>query len=98
MTDTEWIERAGREAWIVLTADDAIRRNELERAAVQEHSVQLFCVTSARLTGPEQRDRLLKNIHRILQRSQKPGPFIYGVHEKSVVLLWRPEDGSNTAQ
>jgi hypothetical protein len=98
VTDTVWIERAGREGWIVLTADDAIRRNELERAAVQSNSVQLFCITSAKLTGTEQRDRLLRHIHRILQRSQKPGPFIYGVYEKTVEILWRPNDGSNSAK
>ena len=68
--DEEWLERAGRESWVVLTNDDAIRRRPVEREALEAHGVRVFWLTTARLTGPQQIERFLTNINRILQRAR----------------------------
>lgn len=89
ISDPEWLRDAGQNGWIVLCKDDSIRRNRLELAAVEQYAVKMFCITSARLTGEQQRDRILHHIHRIIQRAQRPGPYIHGIYEKELRLLWR---------
>lgn len=88
--DPEWLRDAGQNSWIVLCKDDSIRRNRLELAAVEQYAVKVFCITSARLTGEQQRDRVLHHINRIIQRAMRPGPYIYGIYDKGLRLLWRP--------
>ncbi|MDZ7733904.1 MAG: hypothetical protein U5R31_13320 [Acidimicrobiia bacterium] len=88
VADEEWIQLAGKNAWVVLTKDDAIRRRPAELAAVQRHDVRMFCLTTASLTGEQQRERFLSNINRIAQRSRKHGPWICGVYEERIVQIW----------
>ncbi len=49
--DTEWLPRAGREQWPVLTSDKRIRFNQLERQQVMEHGVRQFVFSSGNLSG-----------------------------------------------
>lgn len=84
---TPWLRRAGEQGWIVLCKDDSIRRNPLELSMVERYGVKVFCLTTARLTGVMQRDRIIAHINRILQRTRKPGPYIYGIYEKELRLL-----------
>jgi hypothetical protein len=88
--DTEWLQRAGEEGWIVLCKDDAIRRNPLELEIIERVEVKVFCLTTARLPGYAQRDRIISHLNRILQRALKPGPYVYGIYENGLRLLWRP--------
>lgn len=88
--DHIWLEEAGNRGLIVLTKDVAIRRNRLEIEAVGRFGVKLFVITTAKLTGEQQRDRIVANIHRIVQASRKPGPYIYGVYAKGLRQLWAP--------
>jgi hypothetical protein len=88
VSDEEWIALVGEHSWVVLTKDAAIRRRAVELAAAEKHAVKMFCLTNAGLSGEEQRERFLTNIHRIVQRSQKPGPWICGVYENRVARLW----------
>ena len=67
--DEEWLADAGKNVWIVLTKDERIRRNPLEKAAVEQHKVRMFCLTSAGLTGPEQTTLIDETLNRILQRA-----------------------------
>ena len=83
-----WLQLAGQREWVVLTKDDAIRRRPVELAAVEAHAVKMFCLTNANLRGDQQRERFLGNLHRIVQRSRKPGPWICGVYGKRVVQIW----------
>jgi len=75
VSDEEWIKRSAVRGWVVLTKDDRIRRRPAELRAVRAHAVRMFCLTNANLQGPEQLDRLLANINRIVQRSQHQGPW-----------------------
>jgi hypothetical protein len=90
LADEAWLADAGRHGWIVLMKDDAIRRRPAERDALMRAGVCAFCLTNAQLRGDEQTARFVNNIHRILQRARTPGPYIYGVYENRLELLWPP--------
>jgi hypothetical protein len=86
--DEAWLALAGERGWAVLMKDDSIRRRPAELAALRAAAVKAFCVTNANLTGEEQARRLVINRHRIVQRCRRRGPFIYGVYESELRLLW----------
>ena len=88
LDDEIWLRDAGKNGWIVLTKDDAIRRRPAERDALTEAAVRVFCLTNRNLRGAEQTERFVSNQHRILRQARKPGPYIYGVYEKSLKRLW----------
>jgi len=87
ITDEEWLERAGSD-WIVLTKDEAIRRRPNEQAAIDRYRVRVFCLTSGGLTGEEQRDRILSNMNRIVQRSRQPGPYVCAIYAERLRQVW----------
>lgn len=88
VSDAAWLKRAGRQGWVVLTKDDAIRRRPAEMQAFVAAGVRVFCLTTASLRAEEQAGRFVDNINRIVQRARKPGPYIYGVYAKEVRLIW----------
>jgi hypothetical protein len=88
LADEEWLTDAGKRGWIVLMKDDAIRRRPAERDALMRAGVRAFCLTSGQLRAADQTARFVNNIHRILQRARKPGPYIYGVYENRLERLW----------
>jgi hypothetical protein len=92
LADEVWLRDAGRNDWIVLTKDDAIRRRPAERDALTDAAVRVFCLTNRNLRAKEQTARFVSNRHRILQRARKPGPYVYGVYENQLRLLW-PDSG-----
>lgn len=88
LLDEVWLRDAGKNGWIVLTKDDAIRRRPVERDALTEAAVRVFCLTNRHLRGTQQTERFVANRHRILRQARKPGPFIYGVYEQGLKRLW----------
>lgn len=88
LADEVWLRDVGRNDWIVLTKDDAIRRRPAERDALTEAAARVFCLTNRHLSGTEQTGRFVANRHRILRQARKPGPYIYGVYEESLKRLW----------
>jgi hypothetical protein len=46
LADEVWLRDAGKNDWIVLTKDDAIRRRPAERDALTEAAVRAFCLTN----------------------------------------------------
>lgn len=88
LVDEVWLRDAGRNDWIVLTKDDAIRRRPAERDALTEAAVRVFCLTNRNLRGAEQTERFIANRHRILRQARKPGPYIYGVYAEGLKRLW----------
>jgi len=88
LADEVWLRDAGKNDWIVLTKDDAIRRRPAERDALTVAAVRAFCLTTAQLRGAEQIERFLHNRHRILRQARRPGPYIYGVYEGGLKRLW----------
>ena len=90
VADEDWLRLAGEKGWLVLMKDDSIRRRPAELAAVREAEVRAFCVTNANLTGRQYADLLVRHRHRIIQRSRRPGPYVYGVYEDGLRQLWPP--------
>jgi predicted nuclease of predicted toxin-antitoxin system len=88
--DREWIERAGRENWVVLTKDDRIRYRRVERNAFVSARLRVFCLTTAKLQAEEQTQRFVSNINRIVQRARSRGPYIYGVYDNRLDRIWPP--------
>jgi hypothetical protein len=88
LADEIWLRDAGKNDWIVLTKDDAIRRRPAERDALTQAAVRVFCLTNRSMRGAEQTARFVSNRHRILRQARKPGPYIYGVYEKGLKRLW----------
>jgi hypothetical protein len=88
LPDEVWLRDAGKNDWIVLTKDDAIRRRPVERDALIEAAVRVFCLTNRNMRGAEQTERFISNRHRILRQAGKSGPYIYGVYEKNLKRLW----------
>src|ERR1700710_2234907 len=80
LADETWLRDAGKNNWIVLTKDDAIRRRPAEREALIDAAVRVFCLTTAQLQGSEQTERFSQNRNRILRQAKRPGPYIYGVY------------------
>jgi predicted nuclease of predicted toxin-antitoxin system len=84
--DVEWLQRAGRERWIVLTKDRYIRWRAVECAALMNAGVRAFTLTSGNLQGAEMAEtfvRALPAIHRFVAHHQ--GPFIATVAKSSWV-------------
>jgi hypothetical protein len=51
--DVVWLREAGLNGWIVITRDDRIRYNQLEKQAVIAARLRFFSITSSSLTGEE---------------------------------------------
>jgi hypothetical protein len=51
--DVEWLREAGAQRWVVITGDDRIRYNALEKRAVLAARLRFFSITSSSLTGEE---------------------------------------------
>ena len=86
--DDEWIDYVSAQGWVALTKDAAIVRAHI--AAVRRSGIRMFALPNANLTGPEMGERFVNNVHRIVQRSRKPGPFVDIVHPKRIERRWPP--------
>ena len=51
--DVDWLREAGANRWVVITRDDRIRYNQLEKQAVIAARLRFFSITSSSLTGDE---------------------------------------------
>jgi len=89
--DHNWIALAAERDWVVLCKDDRIRRRPAERDALITGRVRAFCLTNANLTFTEQAEYFVRNRFRIIQRSRKPGPYVYGVYKDGIEKLWPKE-------
>jgi hypothetical protein len=51
--DVVWLSAAGAQPWVVITRDERIRYNQLEKQAVIAARLRFFSITSSSLTGEE---------------------------------------------
>lgn len=65
---------------MVLSKDERIRRNRIERAALDAAQVRAFFLTQQDITGPEMAD-LFKNVLKGMEirAVSQPAPFIYTI-------------------
>jgi predicted nuclease of predicted toxin-antitoxin system len=84
-TDIEWITSAGQHDWVVLSKDEQIRRNPLERDAIERASVKAFFLTQQGLSGPEMGEIFVRALAGMVRRAlRQPGPFIFTVSRSGV--------------
>jgi len=74
--DVEWLPEAGPQRWLVVTRDDRIRYNQLEKQAVLAAKLRFFSITSSSLTGDEAAELIVSAfpaISRLCRRRSKHG-------------------------
>jgi hypothetical protein len=84
LSDEEWLRHAGQQGWAVLMKDAKVRHRPAQRLAIETYAVRAFVVTNANLTGADQAERLVRNLHRITRFAEHPGPYICGEDRTSV--------------
>lgn len=73
--DVVWLAKVGASGWVVLSSDQRITRNPLERDSLLRAGVAFFGMTPGKATGPRIADTLarsLPQIRRCLRRSHPP--------------------------
>lgn len=73
-SDDVWLERAGSEGWVVLSADKAIRRRPSEQDAILQHRVRIVIVTSGNLTAERQGELFVQAGRRIQDKLMSSSP------------------------
>ena len=72
--DTEWLTVAGREGWIVLTRDQAIRRKANELQAFRDAKVIVFALASGNATAEDTAKLVIQLYPRILRKAAATTP------------------------
>jgi len=60
--DVVWLREAGAQRWVVITRDDRIRYNQLEKQAVLAARLRFFSITSSSLTGEDAASLILSAV------------------------------------
>jgi len=80
MPDTEWIPEVGRREWVLITKDQNIRRNPLERAAYAAAKLRGFIVTGKDMDGKELADLLVRSLPGMVRRVvDRQGPLLFTI-------------------
>ena len=78
--DVEWLTAVGQHGWIVLSKDETILRNPVEREALHAANVRAFFLTKQAMTGPEMSALFVKVLRGMENRAiSQPAPFIYKI-------------------
>lgn len=78
--DLQWIPEIGRRDWVLITKDQNIRRNPIERAAYQAAGVRGFIVTGKDMSGKELATLLVACLPRMVRKvSGRSGPLLYTI-------------------
>jgi hypothetical protein len=71
--------------WVVLSKDEQIRRNPLERGAIERARVKAFFLTQQGLSGPEMGEIFVKALPGMVRRATRQhGSFIFTVSRNGV--------------
>lgn len=77
VSDPEWLPEAGRNGWIVLTKDKAIRKRPNEMTALVNSRVRAFVLAAGELTGPDQAALFARAVPKMIEFvSQLAPPFV----------------------
>lgn len=78
--DVEWLADVGRRGWVVLSKDERIRRNRIEREALQAARVRAFFLTQQDITGQEMAELFSNALSGMTRRAvSEPAPFIFTI-------------------
>ncbi|MCI1751505.1 MAG: hypothetical protein LKM36_01170 [Flavobacteriales bacterium] len=91
--DVEWLEFAAQQRWLILTKDDGISRNPLEKAMVRRMGACVFALESQSMNGSDMAAAFTTARHRMKQFAKKHrGPFIAKVYRNGKVKAWKRAD------
>lgn len=82
--DTDWLRLAGENGWPVLAKDERIRYRPAERAAILNHGVRAFYLTSGNLTAAQMAGAYVTNQAAIWSLCSGSGPGLFAVTQTSV--------------
>ncbi len=78
--DGEWIPDVARRDWVLITKDQNIRRNPLERAAYEASKLRGFVATGKDMTGRELGELLVRCLPGMVRRvGGRRGPLLYAI-------------------
>ena len=83
--DTQWIPEVGRRRWVLITKDQNIRRNPLERHAYEAAQLRGFVVTGKDMSGPELAELLVRCLPGMARRVLgRRGPMLFSISRSGV--------------
>ena len=93
--DSVWLPFVGSSGWLLITPDQRIRYNELERRAIQRYRVRAFVFTTGNLSGVEMA-RLLVSAFTKMKRvcAKNDPPFIASITKSGEVHVRFDKFGS----
>jgi hypothetical protein len=92
--DPVWIAACGEKNWVIVSSDKAIKRNELEKAAILNAGVAALFFTSANITSAQQIEAFHKAGRRIANLiTTTRRPFIARISQDGSVELWLNHKG-----
>jgi hypothetical protein len=86
VADDDWIADVDERGWVALTKDLKIIRDH--EKALRASRLRVFGLDNANVIGEEMARRFTVNLHRIVQRCRKPGPYVDVVHKDRVERRW----------
>jgi hypothetical protein len=86
VADDRWIADVAARGWVALTKDARIVRDHA--AALEASTLRAFALDNANIVGEAMAERFRHNLHRILQRARRPGPFVDVVHKDRLERRW----------
>jgi hypothetical protein len=88
--DVDWLPQVGEKGWIVLTKDDRISKNQLERIAVARAQIKMFVLASQNLPGKDMAAIFLTAILPMQEFVRKhPAPFIAKIYRDGKISRWK---------
>jgi predicted nuclease of predicted toxin-antitoxin system len=87
VADTEWIELADAERWLVACKDARIRRRPAEKLALARSTLRVLCLTNGNLPSVEQARRFQLSMRAFTALWSMPGPCVYGVYRDRIERL-----------
>lgn len=86
VSDDRWIAQVGAAGMVALTKDVSIVR--AHTTTLEASTLRVFALTNANITGAQMAERYRINLHRIVQRAHRPGPFVDVVCPSTVERRW----------
>lgn len=79
--DPDWLPIVGHNGWVVMTKDEAMQHNEIEKLAIKNARVRVFILVRGNLSGPEMASILVKALPSMTRviRAHEP-PFIARIY------------------
>src|SRR5262249_21706849 len=89
--DVNWLPVVAANGWLILTKDANIKRNALERTALQRSGGRMFVLVSGNLTGQEAAEIFVSALQAMRDfAAKRAGGFIAKVLRDGSVLEWSP--------